>query len=77
MSTEKVMEVKGGGQRLTLQELRSRIATYRTEMRGYLDSHEATVEMYKFSVEKEGDGYSIDVAVKASIHPKNKTGISK
>ena len=77
MATEKIMEVKGGGQKLTLQELKSRIADYRTEIREYLDSHEASVEMYKFAVEKEGDGYSIEVAVKANIHPKNRSGISK
>ena len=77
MATEKIVEVKGGGPNLTLQQLRGRITTYETEMREYLASHEASVEMYKFAVEKEGDGYSVEVAVKASIHPKNRAGISK
>ena len=77
MPSEKVVELKGGGPNLTLQQLRERITTYETEMREYLNKHEASVEMYKFAVEKEGDGYSIDVAIKASIHPKNRSGISK
>jgi hypothetical protein len=77
MSTEKIMDVKGGGQRLTLEQLRGRMSTYQTEIRDFLESHEATVETYRFSVDKEGDGFSVEVMVKASIHPKNKTGISK
>lgn len=76
MATEKI-EVKGGGPNLTLQQLRGRLATYENEMREYLDSHQANVEMYKFSVEKEGDGFSIEVDIKASLHPKNRAGISK
>jgi hypothetical protein len=77
MASERVVEVKGGGQRITLEQLRSRVQTYRNDLRGYLEGHDATIETYKFSVEKEGDGFVIDVAVKASIHPKSKAGISK
>lgn len=77
MTSEKIVEVKGGGPNLTLQQLRARIATYENEMREYLDSHQATVEMYKFSVEKEGDGFSVEVDIKASLHPKNRSGIPK
>ncbi len=46
-------------------------------MRAFLDSHQANVEMYKFSVEKEGDGFSVEVDIKASLHPKNRSGIPK
>ncbi len=77
MASEKVVEMKGSGQRVTLEQLRSRITTYRNELRGYLEGHEANIETYKFSVEKEGDGFIVDVAVRASIHSKNKAGISK
>ena len=77
MATEKVVEVKGGGQRLNLEQLRGRMTTYRNEIRQLLESHEAAVETYRFSVEKEGDGFVVDVAIKASIHPKNLAGISK
>jgi len=77
MSSEKIVEVKGGGPNLTLEALRTRLTTYENEMRAYLDSHQANVEMYKFSVEKEGDGFSIEVDIKASLHPKNRSGIPK
>jgi ribosome-interacting GTPase 1 len=77
MSTEKIVDVKGSGQKLSLNQLRNRMATYNNEIRQLLESHEAAVETYRFSVEKEGDGFVVDVAVKASIHPKNRAGISK
>jgi hypothetical protein len=77
MTSEKIVEVKGGGPNLTLQQLRDRITTYENEMKEYLDSHQANVEMYKFSVEKEGDGFSIEVDIKASLHPKNRSSVTK
>ena len=77
MPTEKILEVKGGGPNLTLQQIRSRLATYENDLRAFLDSHQANVEIYKFSVEKEGDGFSVEVDIKASLHPKNRAGISK
>jgi len=76
MSSEK-MEVKGGGQNLSLQQIRSRLATYEKELRQFLDTHQANVETYKFSVEKEGDGFSVEVDIKASLHPKSRSGPSK
>ena len=76
MATEKVIETKGGGKTLTLEQLRSRLNAYESEMKQYLDNHEAHVETYRFAVEKEGDGYVVDIAVKASIRPK-RAGISR
>ena len=76
MSHEKIVDVKGG-QRLTLDQLTNRLATYRTEIKQLLDSHEAAIETYKFSVEKVGDGFVFDIAIKASIHSKSRAGISK
>ena len=77
MPAEKVVEIKGGGQNLSLQQIRSRLATYESEFRQFLDTHQANVETYKFSVEKEGDGFSVEVDIKASLHPKNRSGIPK
>lgn len=76
MATEKVVEAKGGGRTLTLEQLRGRLNAYQSEIRQYLDSHEARVDTYRFAVEKDGEGYAVDVAIKASIHPKQ-AGISK
>jgi len=77
MPAEKVVEIKGGGQNLSLQQIRSRISTYESELRQFLDSHQANVETYKFSVEKEGDGFSVEVDIKASLHPRAKAVIAK
>ncbi len=74
---EKMVELKGGGEALTAENVRARIAAYRRQITEYLDSIEANVESYKFSVEKSGDGLLIDVAVRASVHPRNRSGISK
>ncbi|HUK74246.1 MAG TPA: hypothetical protein VLU99_00540, partial [Nitrososphaerales archaeon] len=74
MTTEKIIEVKGGGPNLTLQQVRTRLTTYEKDLRQFLDSYKANVEMYKFSVEKEGDGFNIEVDIKASLHPKSKAG---
>lgn len=76
MGAEKVMEAEGGGKALALEQLRGRLNEYESEMKRYLDTHEARVDTYKFSVEKEGDGYVIDIAVKASVHPRS-AGISR
>ncbi len=77
VASGKLMEMKGGGQSLTLQELRERVAAYRHEINAYLSGLEANLDTYKFSVEKAAEGFSIDVNVKATVHPKNKAGISK
>ncbi len=77
MPAEKVVEIKGGGQNLSLQQIRSRIAGYESELRQFLDSHQANVETYKFSVEKEGDGFSVEVDIKASLHPRARAAIAK
>ena len=77
MATEKIVEVKGGGQNLSLQQIRSRLVTYENDLRQFLDSHQANVETYKFAVEKEGDGFSVEIDIKASLHPRTKSGPSK
>lgn len=76
MAAEKIIEAKGGGKTLTLEQLRSRLNGYESEMKDYLDTHEARVDTYRFAVEKEADGYAIDIAVKATIRPK-RGGISR
>lgn len=44
--------------------------SYESQIKEYLDNLEATVDTYKFSVEKHGDGLSIDMALRAAIHAK-------
>lgn len=76
MSEKKILEMKGDGQPLSFQEIRDRVLAYENELRAYLVDREATIENYKFSVEKETDGLVVDVAFRARIHH-SKAGISK
>jgi len=58
------------GDRVSLDNVRNQISSYEHEIREYLDKLDATVEAYKFSVEKHGDGLTIDMSLKATIHSK-------
>ncbi len=72
MSTMR-MEVKEPTPReQRVESIGERLQSYEHRIRNYLENLEANVEYYKFSVEKHGDGVEIDVAVKATIHPKPK-----
>lgn len=51
----------------SLEEVRTRILTYEQDIKQYLEHLNANVEYYKFSVEKHGDGVSVEVSVKATI----------
>jgi hypothetical protein len=57
--------------RRSLEEVRERILSYENEIKDYLDNLNANVEYYKFSVEKHGDGVTVEVSVKATIRPKH------
>jgi len=58
---------KGG---TSLDGVKSQIETYGTQIREYLNSHQATIDAYKVSVEKDGEGFTVDFALRAKIHPK-------
>lgn len=74
MASERIMEA--AGEHVNLEEVRKRMATYAHQIRELLEGSNAAVETYKFAVEKEGDGFAVDIAVRASVHPK-RAGISK
>lgn len=50
------------------------IADYGQQLSDLLDRIGARVEAYKFSIEKKDDAFVIDVAVRASFHPKSEAG---
>jgi hypothetical protein len=60
---------KGGG-RVSLDGVRNEILGYEHQIKEYLDSLEAKVDNYKFSVERHGDGLTIDIAFKATVNAK-------
>lgn len=68
MSGGRILERSGEG--VSLEELRNRIKKYGDELREVLVDHDASIDTYKFAVEKEGDAYSIEMAVRARIKPK-------
>jgi len=58
---------------IDLEEIRSRLAKYHDDIKKYLEGYEATIETSKFAVAKEGEGFSVEVAMKAVIQPRKKT----
>jgi len=55
----------------SLDDVRHQLVSYEHQLKALLDSLEATVESYKFSVEKQGEGLILDMALKASVHVKS------
>jgi hypothetical protein len=55
---------------LSVDGVRHQLMSYEHLIKEYLDKLEATVDTYKFSVEKHGEGLTIDMALKATIHVK-------
>jgi hypothetical protein len=55
---------------LSMDNVRNQISSYEHQIREYLDKLDATVETYKFSVEKQGDGLIMDISLRATLHSK-------
>lgn len=49
------------------EDARNQLVTYGNQIREYLNSIQADVENYKFSVEKTKDGIAVDVAFRATV----------
>ena len=76
MTPEKTQETRSGERNLGEEPL-SQIAAYVHQLNEYLESVGAKVEVYKFSIEKQDEALIVDVGIRASFHPKNRTGISE
>lgn len=55
---------------MSIDNVRTQISSYERQIREYLDKLDATVDAYKFSVEKHGDGLTIDISLRATIQSK-------
>ncbi|MDA4128994.1 MAG: hypothetical protein OK422_06035 [Thaumarchaeota archaeon] len=55
---------------VSLDSVRNQILTYEHQIKEYLDKLEAKVDTYKFSVERHGEGLTIDIAFRATVHAK-------
>jgi len=73
--TDKPADV--GGEHATLEQLRHQFSEYEHQIREYLSHLDASIDMYKFSVEKNGEAFTFDVAIRATVRPKRQTGTSK
>jgi hypothetical protein len=67
-------DVKKVMERIDLEEVKGKLGKYHSEIKKFLESFEASMETSKFSVERDGDGLSIEIAIKARIRPKKKHG---
>ena len=56
---------------VSLDNVRHQLMSYEQQLKELLDKLEATVDTYKFSVEKQGEGLILDMALKASVHVKS------
>jgi len=56
---------------VSLDSVRHQLMSYEHQLKELLDKLEATVDTYKFSVEKQGEGLILDMALKASVHVKS------
>jgi hypothetical protein len=56
---------------VSLDNVRHQLMSYERQLKELLDKLEATVDTYKFSVEKQGDGLTLDMALKATVHVKS------
>jgi hypothetical protein len=74
MTTKDAPETEGG-KKLTMESL-SQVTRYGHQLSELLNSLGAKVEAYKFAVEKKDETLIIDVAIRASFHPKDAAGAS-
>ncbi len=70
MSTAVGSKQPAGREHRSLDAVRERILSYEHEIKQYLDHLNANLEYYRFSVEKHGDGLTVEVSVKATVRPK-------
>ena len=53
-----------------LDDVRKQLLAYENQIKEYLNKVDANVDSYKFSVEKHGEGITVDIAMRATIQPK-------
>ena len=53
-----------------LDEVRKQLLAYQNQIKEYLGKVNANIDSYKLSVEKHGDGITVDIAMRATIQSK-------
>jgi uncharacterized coiled-coil DUF342 family protein len=60
----------------SMANVQNQLMMYGSQIQDLLGKYQADIQDYKFSVEKRGEGLSIDVAFKAAIKSRDVTGTS-
>lgn len=61
----------------SLDSVKLQLLSYGSQIQEYLGKVDASIDGYKFSIEKQGDGLSIDIAFRATVHPRTSKKITK
>ena len=61
----------------SLDSVKLQLLSYASQIQEYLAKQEANIDGYKFSIERQGEGLSIDIAFRATIHPRTSTKTAK
>ena len=51
----------------SIDSIKTQLSTYGTQIQEYLKNVNATVENYKFSIEKKDNGLAIDIEFRATV----------
>jgi len=54
----------------SLDTVRKQLVTYGDEIQEYLGKVDAKVDSWKFTIEKQNEGLTVDIAFRATVHPK-------
>jgi len=54
----------------SLDTVRKQLVTDGDEIQEYLGKVDAKVDSWKFSIEKQNEGLTVDIAFRATVHPK-------
>jgi hypothetical protein len=54
----------------SMDTVKKQLVTYGDEIQEYLGRVDAKVDSWKFSLERQDDGLTVDIAFRATVHPK-------
>jgi len=57
--------------------VKQHLSNYSNQVQDYLDKVDAKIDGFKFTLEKHGEGLTIDLSFRATLHPKNPKPVEK
>lgn len=55
-----------------LEGVGDQLTTYARQLKGYLENLDAKIDSYRFSIQKEDEGMTIELNLRTTIRPKRK-----